>query len=280
MQIINKEPLPTGSRFYEIENEDLKEHLKMVLSLKYFKTIREFVKASEEKRTAGVIRDLALPSSMHSYVRSILSDEDSEYPSFTISSADECFILKETEIDFKFKKSYFNSVRRLVGSGLELPLDENQNITLQWCNDRGGLIVHNHPYEGPLQNAGSMKVAAQLTEVLNDQIKVVEMSNIIGLDVKPRDYSHYAGADAKAVATHELFPQLALGNIEPEDAVTLLLYLGYMQRGYDYNAGKVVFRPTPEKYRKLKIPSAVRTKLVYMYGGFKLPDNHMEWFDN
>lgn len=278
MELVNTKPLPKGSRFYPITDKEQLLHLPLMLSNKYYKASLEVAAMQLAAKSAGYDTDkystLNNAYNVERYSANFLpQDFDSEYPIFLVSNLFLTMLSPEGEIQTKHRKSFLSGSRRFIGIEGDIPVSGMQ-AKLQWDPKRLGLIVHDHTYEGPLVSTGSGTVSKALNSTILGSINEGKLAKLLGIDIDYTKLGYNAG-----INLDDLIIKYLLNETNSEELFRMLSHLGFLSRTYDRVTSKIIISINEDKPKKLDITTTLRTKLIYMYGGYKLPDNHTEWFD-
>lgn len=300
MKIVNTLDLPKGNKLYDLKEisrfslesrEQIKSRIKTVLSLSYYNLNNELIKISTHD---GEYTNVFSESSSYyidslEYSKRFKPLSDDAYPIFEISTDSEDLpvleyiitLVIDGRIEDKFKKNYISGSSRFTTAIGDIPLTKEfeKTIKLQWSEEKQGLIVYDHPYEGGFKNISSMKTASDIDKIIKEvhyQAQMIELLSDDGIEVKS---SHkYLTNEGKNIILSDLVPKFLMQEANDEEIIAILAVLGAVS--YKYYTNKIIASVDKKKITdKIKIPSMLRTKLIYMYGGSKLPDNYEEWFD-
>lgn len=179
------------------------------------------------------------------------------------------------------KADYANSAKLTI---LDIPVGTGyyDTIEVRWDTKRKGFIVYNAPYEGELINNKPMVVNRQINKVIKSKISTLLAELLIDddADLSIRSgYQYGANPSEKAKLIDECLPKILNDTYEVQELVTLTFVLGLYGKTYDYEKHRYQLDLDKKHNPNIVLPSALRTKLIYLYGGYTLPENYQEWFD-
>lgn len=283
-------PLPRGKKFFPLEGN--LDHLNVTLgSLMRQDNIKTLCDSIELMKGVNVQSDYW---EVRSPVRNWTLLTDEEFPiieMFASSLSTIYYGLGEVK---GHKKDQFGSFRRL--GQLDIPFVENK-IKVQYDPLRRGIIAHDCPYEGELVPNKPMVVNKQLKSLIREKVGEIELltllgdEDFIGMDKNPSSYSKAE----RGTTIAELAPKLFDDTYDDMDLAMICAAMGRYQCKWNsapYNRnGPQLPKPVADEFNyyldtshkndsaDFDFPASVRTKFIYHFGGYTLPDNYEEWFD-
>lgn len=178
------------------------------------------------------------------------------------------------------KKAHYVGQTRI--GVLNLPVPPEGNIDIQWDPHLKGIWAHNIEYEGELENNKPMVINKQLKSLLRE--KIGEIAILALLDAQDEDLEvprevYGSTVAGKSEIISEKAMKIISGDYELEDLVACSYAMGMYGCHYKQGVGRVLDSKNPKDSDAFEITSSARTKLIYMFGGYKLPENYQEWFD-
>ena len=193
------------------------------------------------------------------------------------------------------KKMQYGASTRI--KGLDIPVPEGK-IKVQYCPQRKGLIVHDCPYEGELVGNKPMVVNKKLKSLINEKVGEIELLTLLGVEdfIGIKDNPQYSNKNERGEIIANKLEKLIDGSYEDEDLAMVCGAMGkyevrHNSGRYDHKTGTQGSKPVSGDWRyyldtsrKLDgtgfdFTASVRTKMIYHFGGYTLPDNYEEWFN-
>jgi len=288
MDIVNPS-YPRGNKFYKVEGNNA-DKCARIFTLATFNAAKHLTLNTETyNETLGC-------SHISSWLSSLeISGEHLEFPKFKIYSSWAFQGVHESiNSVLVHRKSYYQSISRIRDLG-NMPWKEGMEI--QWDNVRKGFIVFDVPYEGDLVTVPKSGISKAITEILKDIVAEAGMFELLGESTYVEAY--YNDSVYVDKVFREAFEALLEGTQTHKQTTDIAIGSGAYMTQYDSDEASrlhKVFRTTTgnshgyspnSRYYKLvrngsnkpKISTVTRTALMYKYGGYKLPDDHMDWFD-
>lgn len=287
----NSTPLPVGKKFFPLAGKE--DHLNVTFASVMKKESIDIIKTALSTQ-----KDL--PNNEYWEVRSPMSNwevlTDEEYPVIQMGRHALFYICYQLNTVNGTKKGQYASSRRI--NTLDIPVP-NKTIKVQYDPVRKGLIVHDCPYEGELVGNKPMVVNKALKSLLNERVGEIELLALLGGDSKiglEQNPTWGSKNDAGELIAN-ILPKLYDNTYSEHDVALVSGAMGrfvvnYNHGTYNRSTGQRSAQPVDTKYNyyldtaiKYKgtstydFSASVRTKLIYHFGGYTLPDNYEEWFD-
>lgn len=165
---------------------------------------------------------------------------------------------------------------------LDLPVPPEGTLNIRWDPEKKGIWAYNVEYEGDIINNKPMVINKQLKSLIRE--KIGEIAILALLDAQDEDLEvpwniYGASVSEKSEIIGNTAMKIIAGDYELEDLVKCSYAMGMYGCIYKPNVGRVLDTKNPKNADAFEITSSARTKLIYMFGGYKLPDNYQEWFD-
>tara|TARA_B110000014_G_C20125774_1_gene599559 strand:- start:3877 stop:4725 length:849 start_codon:yes stop_codon:yes gene_type:complete len=281
MEIVN-ESFPRGNKFYPV-CEQHREKASKVFSLEMHNAAK-FMAENSPKRS-GVLSKAGCDTFMRTFD---LVSQDT-FPKFRVKCYSFFRCLSEhVSIQLRQRKDYYQSMQRFDQVAHNMPW--YKDMIVQWDNVRKGFIVHDTPYEGEMVTVPKSGISKAITEQLKDIVAETGMFEILGENL-------YVGAGANLdsvrgdIEFYNSFEYLLNGTQTHDQTCKVALLSGAYFTKYCNDKSLALSHlpygdPNRHKYYKLvktkskpKISTVTRQKLLFKYGGTRLPDNYMDWFD-
>lgn len=142
------------------------------------------------------------------------------------------------------------------------------------------IILHNMPYEGPLDKSDKFKEVNKLiTTKVKELSGKIKMTAVIsgGNEIQlPGSMSGWKASNADAA--EDMLPRFIRymdGTSTFEDELEVARTLGVVESHWRTGRDKLVLTE-----KRPKIPTSIRTRLYYLMGAYQLPENWEDWFDD
>lgn len=270
MDIVNK-ALPRGNKFYPVDPA-ICVILESLLKRENIETLR---KAKELIQVQGLHSDYWKVCEQTYYWK--LAEGSDEYPIITMAGNDLSKLAHYFSNGTDPKKANYTSSIRIRGVNAAY----GKQIKVSYCPTRKGLMFYDVPYEGELVSNRPMVINKQLKTILTETINQLALEALIGAgdeDLNITDKVRWASASARAEEAIDLITNVLAGNYDTKDLATCAYALGLYDCKYARNIGYILDLDA-KKAAGFTLSAASRTRLIYHYGGYRLPDNYMEWFD-
>ncbi len=234
----------------------------------------------EERKADKHYRSMRL----YNYQTKFLKLDDNPYPTyevltegaFTSFNSENCNAnegIRTTQV--KKATSYQRTEEyRMLGN---LP----NKVGLQFNIKGDKLTVFNMPYEGALEKSDRYKEVNKLITTRVKELKVkIELTCIVAggyLDI-PKNIKS-TNWDAQNVSPEQFavhFMKYLEGTSDLTDELLIARHMGILKSDYDTTSFSHIYKTTD---KKPKFPTGIRTRIYYMAGADKVPDNYQEWFD-
>jgi hypothetical protein len=158
-----------------------------------------------------------------------------------------------------------------------------QGMEVSWDNVRGGIIVHNMPYEGELTTIPKSGISKEISKVLSDIQDGVGMFTLLESNIYIKNSVNRNTVDTSGDLLKH-FDDAVNNKLDKEKYITLAV----LTKAYECRYIRTSDRPENQPQLayevvksgdKPKIPAPVRYALLYKYGGLVLPENFLDWFD-
>ena len=281
--------LPTGKKFYPLAGKE--DHLNVRLSAVMKKSNIDILLDAMK-----VVQNAELNSDnwrVYAPIMAwkVLSDE--EYPIIQMSYDGLGSIWHSFYSKVGSKKAQYASALRI--GVLDIPVEAT--LKVQYDPVRRGLIVHDHPYEGDLVGNKPMVVNKNLKSLIREKVGEVELLALLseGDKIGMTSAPNYGSKSEKGELIAGIVPKLLNDTYTDEE---LAMVCGAMDRfSVQYNNSfnyqtRTYERAVDEKYsyyldtsvkgsgnEDFDFTASVRTKLIFHFGGYTLPDNYEDWFD-
>ncbi len=283
MEIVN-ESFPRGNKFYAIP-EQYHENASKVFSLEMYNAAK-FVFENSPKY-AGVLNR----NGCRSFINSCVKLSNDKFPKFRVNYSTFFNALSEhISINIKQLKSNYQSMQRVSNLGSSnIPYYEN--MVVQWDNIRKGFILYDIPYEGEMVTIPKSGISKAITEQLKDIVAETGMFEILGESLYVASNETNLSAIEADKEFYNSFEDLLNGTQTYEQTTKIAVSSGAYSTKYCKDkvreCNSLAYKhPDRWKYYKLvktsskpKISTVTRQKLLFKYGGTRLPDNYMDWFD-
>lgn len=284
-EIINNDKLPKGNKFYPVSNhyasyeDDCYVHnLKKMLHKDYYEIVSKVYNDIVITHDKSVNQILHLDN-IKGYMEDCTILTDEEYPVFKVNKQAINLFLPEACREVAFKKNYHGGSKRIKTVMMDIPASDDF-IYMQWCNKRKGIIIHNQVFEGSFKSNGSAKLNKEINEIIQDIIGQAQMLELLNSTFEVDRKYRYCSASQKKSVLEKLIPKFISNTATDEEIFGILSVAGRIETKWDYASGKTIYSLDLRRLNdKIEIPPTLRTKLIYMYGGYTLPDNYEEWFD-
>lgn len=270
MDIVNQS-LPRGSKFYPVE-EYLTVPLSSLLNRHNIKILREaYTIVSEASANSEYWR---MCQNTHNWE---VAEGSDEYPIISMAKYSLGQIAYQFSTYTDNKKANYLSGERLGTIGTSA----TKSIKVQYDPVKKGIWLHDVEYEGELVNNKPMVVNRNLKSAVYTKIGELALEALIGAGDDDLEISHdlrYVSTASKASVVSELVIKVLSGDYDTNELASCAYGLGMYN--CKWNGGKHVLdldRPRPSG--TFDITASARTKLIYHFGGYNLPDNYQEWFD-
>ncbi len=143
------------------------------------------------------------------------------------------------------------------------------------------ITVYNMPYEGELEKSDRFtEVNKLITTKVKDLTAKIEMTCMIAggyLDIpKNIEITNWYSKNISSEQFAKHFIKYLEGTSDLKDELLIARHMGVLDAWYDHTLRKYVYKITD---KKPKFPTGIRTRIYYMAGAYKVPDNYQEWFD-
>jgi hypothetical protein len=278
MDVINPE-YPRGNKFYKVEKEQLQERAAGIFTSKMYHSV-EHIRANtlSYNETLG-------SESVSSWANSLIIDgEHSKFPKFQIlyPRAFQGIDPSVTATILQRKANYQSMSRFKEISNMPWTV----GMIVQWDDARKGFIVYDTPYEGLLDIVPKSGISKAITIQLNDIVAETGMFELLGESLYVQ--SSYGNTSINNdLKVKNAFEAILSGTQTTEQTTDIAQITGAYEAEFDTEEC-IRLRSLPgNKYYKLvrkpkvtpKISTVTRQALLYKYGGTKLPENWLEWFD-
>jgi len=267
---------PVGKKFYPLnENSKLESAwAEACLTKKYLectKYLAQWSKCGNQYHT---------PQSISALVNTINILSDEEYPKVEIKAPLLFLCISEGwNITCNHVAAMYQTPERIRRIS-NMPYFEG--MIVQWDNDRKGFILHNAPYEGELvPTKESAKVKRDIKDHINHVLGDVNMFTLLGDELYVPWNMRWMSSIEEAKSLHKIFLDTQKENADLEQVIQLAIsskaYTSEYNRdrGRDYGKSYILTKTN----KKPKLPTSVRTKLIFQLGGLTLPDDYQQWFD-
>lgn len=280
--------LPTGKKFYPLAGKQ--DHLNVKFN-EIFKKANIEILLSALKLLDGATLNTEYWRVHAPICNWELLTED-EYPVIEMASYSMYNIYSYLNTKQGTKKTQYASTLRI--GLLDIPVVGN--LKLQYDPVRRGLIVHDHPYEGDLVSNKPMVVNKNLKSLIREKVGEIELLALlsdgdkIGLTKPP-----HGSKSEKGELIASIVPKLLNDTHTDEELAMVCGAMGrfkvqynnsydYRTHTYSYAVDKKYsyYLDTSEKGSgndDFDFTASVRTKLIFHFGGYTLPDNYEDWFD-
>jgi hypothetical protein len=154
-------------------------------------------------------------------------------------------------------------------------------VGLQFYVRGDKLTVFNMPYEGELVKSDRYKEVNNLITTRVKELKAkIELTCIVAggyLDI-PKNIKS-TNWDTKNVSPEQFavhFMKYLEGTSDLTDELLIARHMGILDSELDRISYTYVYKTTN---KKPKFPTGIRTRIYYMAGAYKVPDNYQDWFD-
>lgn len=289
MELVNIDRLPTGKKDYPIENEKVLAEIKTMLSKNFYERTKAFMEVVEVSSNIVLNQDVDYNNNvvyynLKNYLNHFKMITDEEYPVFEINLTETYeplrLLFPYVHTKHVFKQNYHSGSRRFPTSIGDIPLPKGiEKLTVNFCPKTDSLIVHNHTYEGKFKNVNSKTVGNKLNEQILEVIQEAQMLELLEGDIIV-DWKRYGGSAAdKKVKLQNLIPKYLRGEASTSEVAQILDSAGRLDYKYCSDTREVKGIIKKDSYNeKIVIPTTLRTQLIYLYGGYTLPDDYEEWF--
>lgn len=286
----NSTPLPTGKKFFPFGTD--KEELLVALFAPLLKKenieiIQKALKTMDEFKASHEYWNMRSP--MRNW--EVLTDD--EYPVINMRARDLVTMYPGFNMVNGSKKYQYASRSRI--QALDIPVI-GRDIKVQYDPLRKGLIVHDCVYEGELVGNKPMVVNKQLKSLIREKVGEIKLLVLLGDEscIGMDDHARYQSKAAKGEVIADLAPKLFDGTYDDQTLAMIcsamdMYVVEYNQVQYntksrkrpdiDFNYYLDTSKPLNDDGKDFQFPANVRTKFIYHFGGYVLPDNYEEWFD-
>lgn len=154
-------------------------------------------------------------------------------------------------------------------------------IRVRYDPERKGVWMYDVEYEGPLVSNKPMVINKVLKDSVIDAIKLLAVEALIGVGDEDLELSYdirYGTTVAqKSEILAGLVPKLLSGDYETKDLAAAAYLIGAY--GSRYSGNKCILDLDDVRSANVNFTAGARTKLIYHFGGYQLPDDYEEWFD-
>ncbi len=270
MDIVNKS-LPRGSKFYPVD-EVLKVPLSSLMDRNNIETIRAASEVINESRANNEYWQM-----WHNTHNWELPEGTDQYPIIRMPSTGLRNITHQFGIYADARKSnYLGSSR--IGY---IKAVASKHMDVQYDPLRGGVWLHDVEYEGELLSNRPMVINKNLKSAIKTKIGELALEALIGAgeeDLKV-GYSYYQTKAARAEQAAELIEKILSGDYDTTDLAECAVCLGLYNPKYSNTIHAHVIDLDSPGTADFDITPSARTKLIYLFGGYKLPDDYQDWFD-
>ena len=284
MEIVN-ESFPRGNKFYEI-SEKFHENASKVFSLEMYNAVR-FISENSPKGEGVLNRN-----GCNAFINSCVKLSDDKFPKFKVNYSSFFSALSEyITVNIKQRKSEYQTMRR-ISHLCPSDMPYYKDMVVQWDDIRKGFILYDIPYEGEMVTVPKSGISKAITEQLKDIVAETGMFEILGESL----YISYNETNLSQIEGDKefcnSFEDLLEGAQTYEQTCKIAVLSGAYSTNYCSDKAREVSKlpydhPDKQKYYKLvkktkskpKISTVTRQKLLFKYGGTRLPDNYMDWFD-
>ena len=281
--------LPTGKKFYPLAGNE--NHLNIKFG-EMFKKANIEILLSAMKVLDGTALNMDYWRVNAPICNWKLLTED-EYPVIEMSPHSLHTIYYSLNTKQGVKKTQYASTLRI--GLLDIPVVGT--LKLQYDPVRRGLIVHDHPYEGDLVGNKPMVVNKNLKSLIREKVGEVELLALlsdgdkIGMTKSP----HHRSKSEKGELIAGIVPKLLNDTHTDEELAMVCGAMGKFNVQYNniYDRSTDTYSYAVDKkysyYLDTSIKgsgnddfdftASVRTKLIFHFGGYTLPDNYEDWFD-
>lgn len=274
MEIVNKS-LPRGSRFYPLDPvmKVPVEHLMRRSNIELLRNARKLVQESKANSEYWGICESTY--SWH------IEEGTDEYPVIEMPAYGLSRITYHFNSYIKHSKANYVNCARIGHINLAVPEDK---IKVQYDPIRGGLIVHEVEYEGELDSNKPMVINKQLKSAVKTKIGELALEALIGAGDEDLTVSSEvcwgATKASRGELASKLIPKILSGDYDTSELATCAVALGlYNTKRVNHLPNRIIDMDSPNTEVDFEITAAARTKLIYYFGGYKLPENYQEWFN-
>ena len=267
--------LPTGAKFYPVEDQRYQKLFEVMLSTKGVESLR-----AAQSLLKGITVNVENYRVYQATDGWKLEDTSVEFPIINMGPNALYYLnayLNPTVATAKADYAYSHKI-----AALKLPLDGGykHSMRIQYDSVRKGIIRYDTLYNGELVNNKPMVVNKLLKEKIVTSIREIAVMALIDSDnMEIPSGCYYMSSVEKGEILVEILPRLYAGTYDTKDLIKASLAAGIYGMKYDNTQRAHVLDITSAGVADFKINSNARTKLIYMYGGYKLPENYQEWFD-
>lgn len=269
MNIVNPS-LPTGNKFYPLFDASLIE-AKTILSRETYDTLKQ---TRELIQKGGLNSNHWLCTSAYAYLK--FPDGTDKYPKIKIRGHDLHFISYIFHITKAHNKSSYAAINR--ANGIPIQGDGREYITIQFDEKRNGIIVYDQPYEGELVSNKPMVINRQLKEFISERVNELALAALIGAEPKDLKAEYWNDKSSRMLKLDQVLPKLLSGKFTDQDLAQAAQVIKAFGTEWVPNVGYCLDLDKPNQH-DFDIGAGTRTKLIYMLGGYKLPEDYQDWFD-
>jgi hypothetical protein len=283
MEIVN-ESFPRGNKFYAV-SEGHHKNASKVFSLEMYNAVK-FIHENSPKKN-GMLNKNGCTGFINGCVK--LSND--EFPKFKVNYVGFFEALSEyISVNIKQLKCNYQSMQRFSDLGPS-NMPYYKDMVVQWDDIRKGFILYDIPYEGEMVTVPKSGISKAITEQLKDIVAETGMFEILGESLYVSSGETNLSQIAADKEFYNSFEDLLNGTQTYEQTTKIAVLSGAYMTQYCTDKNRELNTlpyntPDRHKYYKLvktksnpKISTVTRQKLLFKYGGTRLPDNHMDWFD-
>lgn len=284
-EIVNKDPLPRGKRFYPVADHYdcyfqncYVDNLKAMLSKEHYELADKIYSKAVGSHEKTVNQLLSIDN-FNNYLKYCTMLTDEEYPVFKVHKSALNIFFPDCTYQRQYKKNHHGGSKRFVTEMMSIPL-ESDFVKIQWCNERIGVIVHDHIFEGAFKSVCAGKMNKELNSMVQDILSEAQMTELLDIEFEVPDDWAYLSADKKKIGLEKYLPKYIKGESSDSENAIILNCAGMLNREYNFSTRESRYILCKNKVNdKIDLPSTLRTALIYLYGGYTLPENYSEWFD-
>ncbi len=283
MEIVN-ESFPRGNKFYAIP-ENFHENASKVFSLEMYNAAK-FINENSFKRS-GILNK----SGCQNFIQSCVKLSNDEFPKFKVNYSVFFNVLCDyISTNIMQLKCNYQSMQRFTSLGPS-NMPYYKDMVVQWDDIRKGFILYDIPYEGEMVTVPKSGISKAITEQLKDIVAETGMFEILGESLYVSSTETNLSQINADKEFYNSFEDLLKGTQTYEQTTKIAVLSGAYMTKYCSDKGTEcnslpLSHPDRYKYYKLvktnskpKISTVTRQKLLFKYGGTRLPDNYMDWFD-
>jgi len=279
---------PVGKKFYKCEGTRLNVLLGMYLSRTYVDSIKAVMDLGGHR--LDMHSGLVIPPVIRQFSADVIRCTNDFHPVIRIvrnSAFYSCVFTKITttfEPVIRHKIDYYHSSNRV--SALEyMPLFDGMEVS--YDIDRGGIIIHNMPYEGPLVKDPAQypivnRAITSSIRALKDNIKTEQLLlNTTRIDIPGAPPGWDPMGNLSSHSTAALLAKHLSGESTEQSCLILACKLkqftthGIMS-GMPNNSRETHLISTSYNYKWLP---EEKHRIYFSYGAFKLPEDYLDWFE-